>query len=151
MPKSKNPPQDPRIAEITADLQRLQAEFINYKRRAEAERTQAVQTGKEQAIIALLPVIDNIERAIAHEPTDITNHQWVKGITLLAKQLDGQLEILGLRKIGEVGETFDPNRHEAVVLEDDHGETEVVSDVIQNGYQLGENVIRPALVKVKKV
>lgn len=143
-------PEQAKIAGLTADLQRLQAEFINYKNRAETERAKAVQTGKEQAIIALLPVIDNIERAIAHEPADIKNHQWVKGVTLLAKQLDGQLEALGLKKIGEVGENFDPVRHEAVVMEDGQGETEVVSGIIQNGYQLGTDIIRPAIVKVTR-
>jgi molecular chaperone GrpE len=140
-----------KIAELTADLQRLQAEFINYKNRAELERMQAVQVGKEQAVIALLPIIDSIERAIEHEPKDIKAHNWVKGITVLAKQLDNQLEAIGLKKIGKIGEVFDPARHEAVVLDDGEGETEVISGVIQTGYQFGEDIIRPAIVKVKKV
>jgi molecular chaperone GrpE len=137
-----------KIAELTVDLQRLQAEFINYKNRAELERGQAVQIGKEQAIVALLPIIDSIERAIEHEPKDIKNHVWVKGITVLAKQLDSQLEAIGLKKIGQVGEVFDPNKHEAVVLDEGEGETEVISGVIQTGYQFGEDILRPAIVKV---
>ena len=61
--------------ELTADLQRIQAEFINYKRRAEDEKIQAINTGKQQAVIALLPVVDNIDRAIRHEPEDIKEHK----------------------------------------------------------------------------
>jgi molecular chaperone GrpE len=139
---------DTKITELTADLQRLQAEFINYKRRAEAEKLSAIQTGKEQALIAILPVLDNIERAVAHEPADIKEHQWVKGVSAIAIQLEGQMEAIGLKKIGEVGEEFDPNKHEAVVLEDGEGDTEVVSGIIQTGYMFGEDVIRPAIVKV---
>lgn len=142
---------DVKIQELIADLQRLQAEFTNYKRRVEDERVKLVQTGKEQAVIALLPVIDNIERAVAHEPDDIKNHAWVQGVTALAKQLDGQLEAIGLKAICDEGEQFDPNRHEAVVMEDGDGETEVVSEVIQTGYQFGDSIIRPAIVKVKKI
>lgn len=139
-----------KIAELTQDLQRLQAEFINYKRRSEQEKLGAVQTGKEQAVIALLPIIDNIERAIAHEPKDIKSHPWIKGVTLLTKQLDGQLSAIGLRKIGKLGEVFNPSKHEAVVMEDGDGETEVISGIIQNGYQFGDDIIRPAIVKVSK-
>jgi molecular chaperone GrpE len=142
-------PQD-KIAELTGDLQRLQAEFINYKNRAELERGQAVQIGKEQAVVALLPIIDSIERAIEHEPKDIKDHTWVKGITVLAKQLDGQLQAIGLKKIGQLGEVFDPNKHEAVVLDEGEGETEVISGVVQTGYQFGQDVLRPAIVKVTR-
>lgn len=142
---------DEKVAELTADLQRIQADFINFRRRTEAERSALVQLGKEQAVIALLPVLDNIERAIAHEPADIKDHQWVKGVTAIANQLDGQFEAIGLKKIGETGEDFDPVKHEAVLLEDGEGDNEIVSEVIQNGYQFGDNIIRPAVVKVKKV
>jgi molecular chaperone GrpE len=142
---------DVKIQELIADLQRLQAEFMNYKRRVEDERIKLVQTGKEQAVIALLPVIDNIERAVAHEPDDIKNHAWVQGVTTLAKQLDGQLEAIGLKAINDIGEPFNPIRHEAVVMEDGDGETEVIAEVIQTGYQFSDTIIRPAIVKVKRI
>lgn len=132
-------------------LQRLQADFINYKQRSENERLQAIQNGKEQAVIALLPVLDNIERAISHEPDDIKDHKWVQGVASIAKQLEGQMEAIGLKKIGECGETFDPSKHEAVVFEDGDGDNEVVDNVIQNGYQFDETIIRPAIVKVKRI
>jgi len=137
--------------ELLIMLQRLQADFINYKQRAENERLQALQNGKEQAIIALLPVLDNIERAISHEPADIKDHKWVQGVTSIAKQLEGQMEAIGLKKIGECGEEFDPVRHEAAVFEDGDGNREVVDSIIQNGYQFDDNIIRPAIVKVKRI
>ncbi len=138
------------INELTADIQKLQAEFANYKRRSEAERLMAVNIGKQQAAISLLPVLDNIERAIAHEPEDIKNHAWVKGISSVASQLESQLEGFGLVKIGVIGEAFDPTIHEAVTMEESDGETEVVADVLQTGYKFGDTVIRPAMVKVTK-
>jgi molecular chaperone GrpE len=138
------------VNELTADIQRVQAEFVNYKRRAEEEKTRAVQYGKEQAVANLIPVIDNLERAIAHEPDDIKDHAWVKGIGAITKQLEEQLASFGLAKIGVVGELFDPVRHEAVAMDEGDGETEVVSVVLQTGYMLDGIVVRPAMVKVGK-
>lgn len=137
--------------QLLADLQRIQAEFINFKRRSEQEKARAVLAGKEQAVIALLPVLDNIERAIAHEPEDIKDHAWVKGITAVAVQLEAQLANMGLHKIGVVGEPFDPTKHEAISMAEGEGNTEVISAVMQNGYQFDEQVIRPAMVQVKRI
>jgi len=141
---------DESVLELTADLQRVQADFINYRRRAEEDRVRALYTGKEQAVMALLPVLDNIERAIAHEPADIKDHAWVKGIAGVAQQLESQLESIGLRKIGVVGEPFDPNLHDAVGMDDAEGETEVIAVVHQTGYKFGDTIIRPAMVQVTK-
>ena len=138
------------VNELTADLQRVQADFINFRRRAEEEKSRALQAGKEQSINAILPVLDNIERAIAHEPDDIKDHQWVKGVTAIASQLSSQLEAIGLKKLGMVGEVFDPNKHEAVSMDESDGETEVVASVIKTGYQFGDTIIRPAMVQVTK-
>lgn len=137
--------------ELLSDLQRVQAEFINFKRRTEDEKARAVLAGKEQAVIALLPVLDNIERAIAHEPEDIKDHQWVKGVIAVSSQLESNLQNIGLVKIGKIGEVFDPNKHEAVSMQDGDGETEIISSVVQNGYQFNNEVIRPAMVIVKRV
>lgn len=152
MPKAKQKSNkyEEAIDLLTADLQRIQADFVNFKTRADANRLRDVQTGKEQAVLALLPVLDNLERAIAHEPKDIKNHQWVKGVTQMVKQLEGQLESIGVTKIDKVGEEFSPYRHEAVVMEESDGDTEVIAEVLQSGYQFGDTVIRPAKVKVKR-
>jgi len=150
--ESKKPTKnDERMLELTADLQRVQADFINFRRRSEEEKLRAIQAGKEQALLTLLPVLDNIERAITHEPADIKDHAWVKGVSSIALQLEAQLAAIGLRKIGVEGEPFDPNQHEAVSMDEDAtGEHEVVAAVLQPGYQLGEQIIRPAMVKVTK-
>ena len=150
MTKAKKPTKDEQLAELTADLQRLQAEFINFKRRSEEERARAVGAGKEQAVVALLPVLDNIERAVAHEPEDIKDHAWVKGVSAVSKQLGSQLEAIGLIKVGVEGEPFDPEKHDAVAVDEGDGETEVVSAVLQTGYQFGDQIIRHAMVKVTK-
>ena len=146
----KQSKQDEKLVELTADLQRVQADFMNYRRRTEEEKVRIAQAGKEQAVIALLPVLDNIERAIAHEPADIKDHQWVKGVSAIASQLESQLETIGLRKIGVVGEVFDPNLHEAVSMGDGDGDTEVIAAVLQTGYQFDDTIIRPAMVQVKR-
>lgn len=137
--------------ELLLDLQRVQAEFINFKRRTEEEKVRAVLAGKEQAVIALLPVLDNIDRAISHEPEDIKDHSWVKGVLATATQLEQQLEAIGLRKIGKVGENFNPLLHEAVSMQDGDGNNEIVSAVVQTGYQFNQDVIRPAMVIVKRI
>lgn len=157
MTKDKQPkpkktmPQDESVLELTADLQRVQADFINFRRRAEEDRLKALQTGKEQAVIALLPVLDNIERAIAHEPEDIKDHKWVQGVSAIATQLNSQLESIGLRKIGVIGEPFDPNLHEAISVEEGEGEQEVIAAVLQNGFMFANTIIRPAMVQVKRI
>lgn len=138
------------VNELTSDLQRVQADFINFRRRAEEDKARALQAGKEQSINAILPVLDNIDRAIAHEPEDIRDHQWVRGVTSIAAQLGSQLEAIGLKKIGVVGEVFDPAKHEAVSMDEADGETEVVAAVIQTGYQFGDTIVRPAIVQVTK-
>jgi molecular chaperone GrpE len=150
MTKAKKPTKDMQIAELTADLQRLQAEFINFKRRSEEERLRATHAGKEQAVAALLPILDNIDRAIAHEPQDIKDHAWVKGINSVAGQLESQLQAIGLTKIGKQGELFDPEKHDAVAADDGNGNTEVVDEVLQCGYQFGDQIIRHAMVKVTR-
>jgi molecular chaperone GrpE len=148
--KPKSTKYDEAIKELTDDLKRIQADFVNFKTRADANRLRDIQAGKEQAIKAFLPVLDNLDRAIAHEPKDIKEHQWVKGVTQMVKQLDSQLESIGVSKIGKAGEVFDPHKHEAIVMDESDGDTEVIAEVIQTGYQFGDTVICPAKVKVKR-
>lgn len=143
--------QDAEIAELTADLQRLRADFENYRKQAEKERDTARTRGAESATSQLLPVIDNIERAIAHTPEDIADHPWVKGIGGLIKQLDSTLSKLGLKRIlAEPGTGFDPEVHQAIQFDDSDGEHEVVAEELQAGYTLHGRVIRPSMVKVTK-
>ena len=145
-----SPKKDERAAELTADLQRLQADFINFKARAEKERSDALKLGREMAISELLPVFDNLERAFAHTPEELKDNTWVKGINGLEKQMVNVLSVLGLKKIETIGMEFDPNLMEAVGVEEGEGDKEIVSAELQSGYLLDEKVLRPAMVKVQR-
>src|SRR5690606_6958972 len=98
----------------------------------------------------LLPVIDNLERALKHAPKELEGNDYVKGIQGVVKQFEKTLADIGVKRIKTVGEVFDPIYHEAVGMEDGDGDTEVVCEEMQSGYKLGDEVIRHAMVKVKK-
>lgn len=149
MPKKSTPKED-KIAELTLDLQRIHAEFINYKSRSEREKADAINIGKEHIITELLPVFDNIHRAFQHMPENLTNDPWVKGIASLEKQLNSTLQSIGLERINTVGEAFSPETMEAVSIEDTGSGEEVVTGELQAGYKYAGRVIRPAMVQVKK-
>lgn len=153
MTKSKKQDElEQQIAEITADLQRTRADFENYRKRVEQEKTAARESGQAAAILKLLPTIDNIERAVMHAPEDIKDHAWVQGIVGLTKQLDKSLENLNLKRIdAEVGTPFNPELHEAIQFDEDaEGDKEVIADVLQSGYILNGMPIRHAMVKVTR-
>lgn len=141
-----------KVAELTADLQRTRADFENYRKRVELEKTAARQAGEQKATKALLPVLDTVERAITHVPDDIAGHTWVKGITGLTKQLDKITKELGLEKIAaSAGTPFDPSVHQAVQMDEDaEGDTEVIAAELQTGYRLNGLPIRDAMVKVTR-
>lgn len=135
------------LGELTADLQRVQADFINYRTRMEEEKARVVAGAKAATILKLLPVIDNIERAIGHMPADLEQNQWAKGVSSLSKSLDKSLADLGVTRVATVGRPFDPNLHEAISAEGD-GDDEVVNEELRAGYMLDGQVIRHSLVKV---
>jgi molecular chaperone GrpE len=135
------------IAELTSDLQRIQAEFINYKNRVEAEKATLSQFSKAQVVKDLLPVIDDLERALAHLPEELTEDKWAQGVSKVYDRLQKQLEKLGVTKIDALNKPFDANLHNAVQM-DGEGDVQIVSEVMQNGYLLGDQVIRHAAVKV---
>ena len=140
------------IGELTQDLQRVRADFENYRKRAEIDREIARKAGKTGAILRLLPVIDNIERAITYIPEGLEKDSWVKGVAGLVKNLEKSLEGLELKRIDAVpGTAFDPNLHDAVQVDEDaKGEHEVIAEELQPGYMLGDAPIRHAMVKVTK-
>jgi molecular chaperone GrpE len=155
-PKSQNTnkTQSPKInnqksefEELRADLQRIQAEFINYKTRVENEKATLSQFSKAQTIKDLLPVIDDLERALGHLPDDLKENRWALGVRSVYDRLQKQLEKLGVTQIQALNQPFDHNLHEAVQVEGE-GETQIVSEVLQSGYQLGNQIIRHAVVKV---
>ena len=131
------------LAERTADLQRLHAEYVNYKKRVDRDRDVARLKGVESVVNDLLPVVDAIEAARQHDQVD-------GGFKLVVEALQKVFGKHGLVVYGEVGEEFDPHLHEALMqvpLEGDHTTT-VISAVMQKGIQMGDRIVRPARVGV---
>lgn len=150
-PKQNNE-HEQQIADLTNDLQRTRADFENYRKRVEAEKIAAGEMGATKTVLKVLPVIDTIERAVLHIPTDIAGHQWVQGMAGLVKQLDKSLADIGLKRIeASKGVEFNPELHQAIQFDDNAaGDKEVVDSELQPGYMLNGIIIRPALVKVTK-
>lgn len=154
MAKSKKQTElEQQVGELTQDLQRQRADFENYRKRVEAEKAQAKEAGKMQAIHKLLPVIDNIDRAVAHVPAELADNAWAEGVVKLSKNLGKMMSELELEKIIIVpGETpFDPVLHEAIQMDETEGELEVVAEELQTGWRLAGTVMRPAMVKVTRI
>ena len=151
--KERNSKKDAEIEKLNAELDnkndlllRTAAEFDNFKKRTEREKIKTAEYAKANLLKQLLPVIDNAGRAFTADP-DSPDYQ--KGVEMIVKQLCGFVETFGMLELAEVGDTFDPEIHEAVMhIEDDtKGENEIVQ-VLQQGYKLGDTVIRPAMVQV---
>jgi len=153
MPKSKVQEElELQLGELTQDLQRTRADFENYRKRAESDKLMAREAGQASAILKLLPVIDNIERAIAYVPEELKDNTWVQSVAGLVKNLDKSLESLNLKRIDATpGVPFNPDLHEAIQFDEEAtGEHEVVLEEMQAGYTLNGNVIRHAMVKVTR-
>jgi molecular chaperone GrpE len=140
------------IAELTLDLQRNRADFENYRKNAELQRENARKLGEESAVIKLLPVIDDINRAISNVPAELADDEWARGVVGLGKNLETILTGLGIVKIDTApGVKFDPNLHDAVQFDENAtGEAEVVESELQAGYLLNGAPIRHAMVRVTR-
>jgi len=137
------------LGELTLDLQRTRADFENYRKRVEGEKTAARESGQSSAILKLLPVIDNIERAITYMPDDLKDNTWAQSVVGLVKNLEKSLESLNLKRIdAKTGTEFNPEIHEAIQFDEDAaGEKEVIAEELQGGYTLNGRVIRHAMGK----
>jgi molecular chaperone GrpE len=137
--------------EYLALAQRAQADFQNYRRRAEQERAEAFDRGRAEVLLQVLPVLDDFERAMQALPAERRDEDWVQGLTLIERKLRAALESTGLERIAAEGQPFDPWEHEAVLHEE---RTDVaagtVAAVARPGYRLGGRVLRPAQVVVAK-
>lgn len=138
------------IAELTQALQRERADAMNVRRRTEEDKAKLGDFYKVMILREFLPALDNLERALKHVPKDLANHDYVKGVQGVVKQFESSLAQLGVERIKTVGEVFDPRLHEAVHMEDGEGSVEVVCEELATGYKIGNEVIRHAMVKVKK-
>lgn len=137
------------IAELTSALQRERADAVNLRRRHDAEIAALRTRVKTTVIQDLLPIIDNFERALKHVPKDLEANDYIKGVQAVVKQFEQTLGQMGVSRIKTVGEHFDPHLHEAVGMEEGENEQQIVSEELQAGYCLGDDVIRHAMVRVK--
>lgn len=127
-------------------LMRTAAEFDNFKKRTEREKASIAEFAKAGIIKKLLPILDNVDRATA---ADKESADYIKGVELIIKQFTGIYSELGIEEVAKVGDTFDPNLHEAVMhIEDENLGENVIAVVLQKGYKIGDTVIRPAMVQV---
>jgi molecular chaperone GrpE len=137
--------------EATIRWQRTQADFANYKRRNEQEREQQGRFATLILVSELLPVLDDLDRALATMPEAVQGLPWTDGLRLVDRNLRGTLEKQGLKPIEAVGAKFDPMLHEAIIHEEspEHDDDEVIAE-LRRGYMLHDKVVRPTLVKVAK-
>ena len=131
-----------------AGWQRTQADFANYRRRTEQERGELVRMAEAGLMRELLPVLDDLERALDGLPLELKGLTWVDGILFIERKLRAALEMRGLQPIDALGREFDPYEHEAVIREGDPNEATFVTGELQKGYRLHDRVLRPTLVKV---
>ena len=152
--KEKKTKKDKELETLKAELEskndlllRTAAEFDNYKKRTDRERLSVAEFAKANVIKELLPILDNIDRAALME--DKTSSDYIKGIELIVKQFEALGVKLGITEVAQVGDNFDPNCHEAVMhIEDENLGENVIAEILQKGYKIGDTVIRPAMVKV---
>lgn len=138
---------DAKIAELTSDLQRLQAEFVNYRRRVESEKAEVVDYSKLKVVRGFLSTRDSFDHELNHRPKDV-DAAWAKSIDAIRTQFDQVLTSLGVERFESKGQPFDPHLHDAVVMEEGDGDQEVVVEELQPGYKLGDTILRHAMVKV---
>jgi len=131
-----------------ANWQRAEADFVNYKRRVEQERGEAMRIANAALIINILPVLDDLERALASLDIRLVGLTWFDGIRLIYRKLQLVLENAGVSQIEAEGQPFDPRFHEAVMYGE--GEEGKVVAEVQRGYKLNDRVLRPAMVIVGK-
>lgn len=128
-------------------LQRIAAEYANYRRRTEESRIQDRKNATRDLLSQLAPIADDFERAIANTPDGERDTSWIEGVRLIERNLEGLLERADVHKIDALGAPFDPALHEAIAQDPDNTESMVV-EVYQNGYTLGTQLLRPAIVRV---
>jgi molecular chaperone GrpE len=131
--------------------QRARADFVNYKKRIEREQREAYRRAAGDILTRYLGIVDDLERALKDRPTEGDPGNWADGVELIYRKLRSVLEAEGVEIIDALGQPFDPNLHEAISHEDsDEQPAGYVIDVVQQGYRMGDQVLRPALVRVAK-
>ena len=147
--KNKKDKKDEQIADLTDKLTRHMAEFDNYRKRTEKEKSAMYEIGAKDVVEKILPVVDNFERGLQSVPEDQKDDPFVDGMDKIYKQLMTTLEGIGVKPIEAVGQEFDPNFHNAVMhVEDEELGENVVAEEFQKGYMYRDSVVRHSMVKV---
>lgn len=147
--KNKKDKKDEQIADLTDKLTRNMAEFDNYRKRTEKEKSAMYEIGAKDVVEKILPVVDNFERGLQSVPEDQKDDPFVDGMDKIYKQLMTTLEGIGVKPIEAVGQEFDPNFHNAVMhVEDEELGENVVAEEFQKGYMYRDSVVRHSMVKV---
>lgn len=139
------------LAEANDAMLRERADAMNIRKRADEEKIKLGSFYKGLVVKEILPVIDNFERSLKSIPEDLQDNEYIKGIKGIIEQFEETLRKLGVEKIRTVGNPFDPELHQAVTVEEGGEGEEIVSGELQSGYRMDKEIIRHAMVKVKKV
>jgi len=152
--QAENEENNAQVAELTELLQRTRADFENYRKNMSMQEERKIALAENKLVSKILPVLDDIERATNAMPekTEATFDKWLEGFSKLSSSLQKSLSGVGIEKIdSSEGMIFNPDEQEAVSFEDEgEGENEVVAEELQSGYKFNGDVVRPAMVKVKK-
>ena len=145
----KKDKKDEKIAELNDKIMRTMAEFDNFRKRSEKEKSQMFEIGAKSIVEKILPVIDNFERGLASVSEEDKENGFVTGMEQIYKQFITSLESVGVKAIDAVGKEFDPNFHNAVMhAEDENFGENIVSEELQKGYMYKDSVVRHSMVKV---
>lgn len=147
--KNKKDKKDEKIEELNDRITRQMAEFDNFRKRSEKEKSQMYEIGAKDIIEKILPVVDNFERGLGSVPEEEKNAPFVEGMEKIYKQLMTTLESVGVKPIEAVGQEFNPDFHNAVMHVEDEGLGEnIIAEEFQKGYMYRESVVRHSMVKV---
>ena len=147
--KEKKDKKDEKIEELTDRVRRQMAEFDNFRKRTEKEKTQMFETGAKSIVEKILPVVDNFERGLAAVTEEEKGSPFVEGMEKIYKQMMTMLEEAGVKPIEAVGQEFDPNLHNAVMhIEDEEFGENIIAEEYQKGYTYRDSVVRHSMVKV---
>ena len=147
--REKKDPRDAQIEELTDRVKRTMAEFDNFRKRTEKEKSAMYEIGARDIVEKILPVVDNFERGLASIPEDAKGSPFAEGMEMIYKQLLKALEEAGVKPIEAVGQPFDPNFHNAVMhIEDETLGENIVAQELQKGYMYRDSVVRHSMVQV---
>ena len=147
--KEKKDKKDEKIEELSDRVRRQMAEFDNFRKRTEKEKTQMFETGAKSIVEKILPVVDNFERGLAAVTEEEKGTPFVEGMEKIYKQMMTMLEEAGVKPIEAVGQEFDPNLHNAVMhIEDEEFGENIIAEEFQKGYTYRDSVVRHSMVKV---